>query len=213
MRRAFGFHRPRRAVTAADLAGVPRARKPRLVIPPSPPSRLEVIDGAARFTIDRELYSPNKTLWGSPEQKKRDRDSWGVAIYNAIVLYLAAEGHELTVHDTQRIANRRVPVTQGGRVVVRRLHRAPRQHYALTILREVPKLANFIRDDDNLAFAGKALRDALQAHCVIYEDSRAWLTHPLPIQRVAEDGCYRTIVDVTPWAPPTLSGRSHAAGQ
>ncbi len=192
---------------------MPGARRtPRIVIPKYPPSRLEVVDGAAVFTIERELFSPNKTLWASPMLKKHDRDSWGAAVYNAIVVYLTAEGAVLTVHDTQRLANRRVPVTRpDGRVVLRRVHRAPRQHYRVEIIREVPKLANFIRDDDNLAFAAKALKDALQAHGVIFEDSRGWLTAPLPLQRVAEDGVYRTRITVTPWARPVLSQETRHA--
>ncbi len=144
--------------------------------------------------------------------KKQDRDSWGTAIYNAIVVYLAAEGVALTLHDTQRIANRRMPVTRpDGRISLRRLYRAPQQHYRVEIIREVPKLANFIRDDDNLAFAAKAAKDSLQAHCVIFEDSRAWLTSPLPLQRVAEDGMYRTRITVTPWARPVLSQETRHA--
>ena len=198
------FHRRPRGVV---IPGKPR--KPRLVIPPCPSSRLVVVDGTARFTIDRALHSPNKTFWASPLLKKRDRDSWGVAIYNAIVIYLEAQSQALNTFDRQRIANRPVPVDVTGKRVMRRLHRAPRQVYRVLITREVPSKANFIKDDDNLAFAGKALRDALKAHCVIFEDSREWLVSPDPIQRVAEDGQFRTIVDVTPWAPPRLSGEPY----
>lgn len=210
-----GFHRHRRRIARpANLTtGARPARNRRVEIPPSPRSRLEIVDGGARFTIERELHSPNRTLWKDAGMKVRDRNSWGAAIYNAIVVFFEANGTRLSVYDTQGIANRPRPVLVDGKTVMRRPSRAPAQHYTVLIVREVPKKANFIRDDDNLLFATKGLRDALKAHSVIFEDSRAWLTCPLPIQRVAEDGCYRTIVDVTPWAPPTLSGRSHAADQ
>jgi hypothetical protein len=210
---SFGFPRRRRATAPALPGTAAPKRKPRIVIPPCPASRLEVLDDTARFTIARELFSPNKTLWASSYFKKDDRDSWGVAIFNAIVIYLEANGQALSVIDRQVIANRAVPIDVGGKRVVRRRHRAPQQRYEVRIIREVPKKANFIRDDDNLTFAVKSLLDALKAHCVIYEDSREWLTRPLPIQRVSEDGQYRTIVDVTPWAQPRLSGATHAAGQ
>lgn len=192
------------------------ARRPstrRARVPVHIESRLEILDGVARFTIGRELASPNKTLWKNWRIKSDDRQRWGAAIFNAIVIYLEANGEALSVLDRQVIANRPMPVDVDGKTVMRRLHRAPRQTYRVLIVREVPKKANFIRDDDNLMFASKALRDALKAHSVIYEDSREWLTCPLPIQRVAEDGQYRTIVEVTPWAQPRLSGDIHVAGQ
>lgn len=192
-----------------------RAFRPgrRARVPAHVESRLEVLDGVARFTIGRELASPNKTLWKNWRIKSHDRQVWGTAIFNAIVIYLEANGQALSVLDRQVIANRAVPVDVGGKRIMRRLHRAPQQRCEVRIIREVPKKANFIKDERNLWFSAKHLEDALVAHCVIYDDSREWVTSPLPIQRVSEDGQYRTIVDVTPWAEPRLSGRSHAAGQ
>jgi Holliday junction resolvase RusA-like endonuclease len=66
----------------------------------------------------------------------------------------------------------------------------------VTVERHVPSGRNFIRDDDNLMFATKPVRDALKRLGYIKGDSRVWLEHPLPTQHVSEDGRDWTIVRI-----------------
>jgi hypothetical protein len=64
----------------------------------------------------------------------------------------------------------------------------------VTVERQVPSGRNFIRDDDNLVFSTKPLRDALVRQGLIHDDSRKWLEHPTPTQSVSADGNDYTIV-------------------
>lgn len=66
----------------------------------------------------------------------------------------------------------------------------------VTVERHVPSGRNFIRDDDNLMFATKPVRDALKRLGYIKGDSRVWLEHPLPTQHVSADGTDYTIVTI-----------------
>jgi hypothetical protein len=81
----------------------------------------------------------------------------------------------------------------------RRRRRGPvpgRMRVAIT--REVPSRRNFIRDDDNLRFSCKPLLDALKRAGYIKDDSRTWIELPTPLQALAADGGYWTVVTLTP---------------
>lgn len=68
----------------------------------------------------------------------------------------------------------------------------------VTVERHVPSERNFIRDDDNLVYSTKPLRDALKRLGYIKDDSRKWLELPMPTQHVSEDGSDFTIVTIEP---------------
>lgn len=75
-------------------------------------------------------------------------------------------------------------------------YEAPKQR--VDVERHVPSARNFIRDDDNLRFSVKPLLDALKRQGYIRNDSRKWLVHPTPTQRVSLDGKDWTVVRISP---------------
>lgn len=73
--------------------------------------------------------------------------------------------------------------------------------------RYVVSAREYIRDDDNLAFAPKPLYDALKRARVIHDDRRGWLSMGPVQQRVAPDGRPRTVVILSPTKPEAGHGR------
>ncbi len=64
----------------------------------------------------------------------------------------------------------------------------------LTVTRLVPSARQFIRDDDNLAFALKPLADALKRLHLIVDDSRVWLDATVTQERSADGKAYTRLV-------------------
>lgn len=120
------------------------------------------------LTIERELKSPNRWNGAHWRVKHRESQDWEVALWAAIG---AHSGVGSVRKPSERLLEER------RRVVV---------------VRQVPSLRNFIRDDDNLRFATKPLNDALKRLGLIRDDSRKWLEQTLPTQEVSTDGKYYT---------------------
>lgn len=152
-------------------------------------------DRTALVRVNRELQSPNKTLWAHWRRKMADRHAWEEALAQAYAVACSVA----SPHGLQLAANA-LPGTK--RV-------APPQRYTVRIRRLVPRRACFIRDDDNLMFAAKGLRDALKALGFIYDDARAWLEQPPIEQRVSADGRWWTEIEITPWVWPLGPGAIH----
>lgn len=70
----------------------------------------------------------------------------------------------------------------------------------VTVERHVPTRRNFIKDDDNLVYSTKPLRDALKRLGYIRDDSRKWLDQPMPTQHVSQDGKDYTVITIEPAA-------------
>lgn len=62
----------------------------------------------------------------------------------------------------------------------------------VSVIREVPNVNHFIRDDDNLRFSVKPLLDALKRQGLIVDDSREHIELTMPEQKVSVDGQHWT---------------------
>jgi hypothetical protein len=60
----------------------------------------------------------------------------------------------------------------------------------------VPHTRNFLKDDDNLAFCGKSLLDAMKRVGMLTDDKREYLDLPRPTQAVSADGTYTTVIEI-----------------
>ncbi|HXG70572.1 MAG TPA: hypothetical protein VNJ04_08170 [Gemmatimonadaceae bacterium] len=140
-------------------------------------------DAHWELRIERELKSPNKTLWAHWRLKQAERQAWEAAVLLAIARY----GGMAVVAGAQlvRLAGVSLFVAAGAR---------ERRRVVLTRL--VPSVRNFIRDDDNLSFSGKPVFDALKRIGLLYEDKREFLDAPRPSQVVSPDGRYLTVIEI-----------------
>lgn len=145
-------------------------------------------DAHWELRILRELKSPNKTYWAHWRLKQADRQAWEVAIELAIAKFGGME-----VAAGAQILRRAGLSLFVGRDAKRQLVKERRR---VTVHRLVPSLRNFIKDDDNLAFAIKPLCDALKRVGLIYEDKREYLDAPRPSQAVSPDGIYTTVIEI-----------------
>lgn len=155
-------------------------------------------DAHWEVVVEREMKTPNRT--GFTWQRRREKEAWIVALEAAAQRYAGVESTAGLALIKQRLSLF-VPV---GRKERRRV----------AIVREVPHVRRFIRDDDNLAFAGKQLRDAMKIVGLIYEDSRLWIdADPLPVQRVSSDGKFRVVIELqrVPPLPPSARPRKRPA--
>lgn len=87
------------------------------------------------------------------------------------------------------------------------LDRAPRcgDRMAIQVVRLVPSVREFLRDDDNAAFSCKQLGDALQDVGLIKEDRREWLTPAPLLQDVSPIGRPVTLFILRPRTPAPLT--------
>lgn len=129
------------------------------------------------FRVARELISPNKwrAHWAKGHQLMK---WWHDALTTALV---AASGS----------ASRARFLSEGG---------FPKQtaKVRVEVIRQVPSRRNFIRDDDDLRYTTKPLNDALKHAGLIRDDNRKWMEQGMPVQELAPDGHYWTIVRITP---------------
>jgi hypothetical protein len=188
------MRRGRMARTTIRTAGRPRRTKP---IPDGFLRQLG--DRHWELRIHRELKSPNKTLWAHWRMKQAERQAWELVLLTAIARYggmeTAAGAHLLRRSLSLFVA---AGVKERRRVVLTRL---------------VPSTRNFIRDDDNLAFVGKPLFDAMKRIGLLYEDKREYLDAARPTQAVSPEKIYTTVIEiqtvpmtVTPAAPSAAAG-------
>lgn len=135
-------------------------------------------DGAIVVTLPYRLESPNATVWKHWRVKQREKKAWAARLRLALLqgrrLSADALAHPIAILGLP-------PVTRRRRV---------------RIVREVPSRRNFIRDDDNLAFAGKHLLDALAEIGLIKDDARAWCELVRPEQKVSDDKRDRVVIRV-----------------
>lgn len=127
--------------------------------------------------IPRRLESPNATRGGHWRVRHRLSQTWELEI-----------GMASTV----------LAVTQGNLMVQTLRKFGAHEKMRVTVERHVPSGRNFIRDDDNLVYSTKPLRDALKRMGYIKDDSRKWLELPMPTQHVSEDGSDYTVITIAP---------------
>jgi hypothetical protein len=133
--------------------------------------------GGWHLRIGLPLLSGNHQAGAHWATRDRDRVAWDVALQNALIV----------------AANVRTwPEYQRLRV------KAPKVRMGLVLTREVPSRRNFIRDDDDLMWSAKRLRDAMKANRLFFDDSRKWLDYGLPLQEVSADGQYWTDIVIAP---------------
>jgi hypothetical protein len=156
-------------------------------------------DGQWRLRIGRELKSPNKTLWAHWRIKQRERQDWERALELA-----AAEWAGVTTIAGLQLLKRSLQLFLGA---------GQKERRRVVVTRLVPSTRNFIKDDDNLAYAGKHLFDAMKRVGLIFEDKREWLDAPRPTQAVSPDGTYTTVIEITRLGTTALkTGSAIAAG-
>jgi hypothetical protein len=126
------------------------------------------------LTVARELKSPNKWQGRHWRYKHRESQDWEVALWAAI-------GAVAGCGSVRKPSERRL-----------------QERRRVSVVRQVPSLRNFIRDDDNLRFATKPLNDALKRLGLIHDDSRKWLEQVTPTQEVSSDGKYYTRIVIEP---------------
>jgi hypothetical protein len=129
--------------------------------------------------IPRRLESPNTWNGRHWRVKYRISQEWEQSIWIQAAML---RGRPPTVQEIAR----------------RHLCGADRRKMRVTVERQVPSRRNFIRDDDNLRFSVKPLMDSLKRQGYVYDDSRKWLEHPTPTQRVSDDGMDWTIITIEP---------------
>lgn len=150
--------------------------------------------------IDRELKSPNKTLWAHWRLKMREREDWEQALTFASVTYAGM-------------------TTAAGLGLVKRslslfIAEGAKERRTVAVVREVPSTRHFIRDDDNLAFSVKPLFDAMKRVGMITDDKREFLRAAPTVQRVASDGAMHTAIELKRGFDDALvaSKTAHAGG-
>lgn len=144
-------------------------------------------DGAWILVIPKKLDSPNQTIWGHWRKLSAAKKAWEQWIWATVA---RVEGC-------------------ASRFALQELQRAPacRVRMTLTVLRFVPSVRNFIKDDDNLAFSIKHANDALKAVQLVRDDNRDWLQVSLPIQDVSPiAGCPVTVFILRPEIPALFAG-------
>lgn len=134
--------------------------------------------------IQRELKSPNRTLWAHWRVKSREKREWRAAMVNAFISSLG-------------VPMARQMLTAKSGLVVDPGPRCERR-MRVSIERRCPSTRNFIRDDDNLLFSTKHIVDALRDLGLIRDDDRQWCERPLPTQVVSPDGTFWTVIVVEP---------------
>ena len=137
------------------------------------------------LVIPKKLESPNKTVWGHWRALSRERKAWDGLLRVAI-----ANAH--------------------GRLSTTGLREsgawsAPTERMRLTVFRFVASRRQFIRDDDNLAFALKHANDALKSVGLVRDDDRAWLAQSLPQQDLSPIAGHPVTVFVLQPDPSTRS--------
>lgn len=142
--------------------------------------------GCIEIRIQRKLRSPNEILGRHWREKSRERKQWQAHIVNALVLSCGHAAASALLKPDALLG------AKGGCVVRRRVD----------VIRYVPKKANFIRDDDNLAFAVKPLLDALKHAGLIRDDRRRWIELPLPTQEISNDGTFWTWIAINDTTTP-----------
>lgn len=133
------------------------------------------------FRIPRELKSPNKTLWAHWRLKQAERQAWE----ETLLLAVASYGGMDTVAGAQFLRSLSVFVDPRRR-----------ERRRVVITRFVPHTRNYVKDDDNLAFCGKPLFDAMKRVGMLSDDKRELLDAPRPVQAVSADGAYLTVIEL-----------------
>jgi hypothetical protein len=138
-------------------------------------------DGALQFWIAKELESPNRHRGGHWSTRHKVSQAWERAIASAVGKSWTSWSLITGQHRTPKRGMKPTYARERRRVVIER---------------HVPSRRRFIKDDDNLAFSSKEIRDALKRLGLICEDSRAWLECPAPEQKVSDDGAFWTVVTI-----------------
>lgn len=132
------------------------------------------------ITVNRELKSPN--VWQGRHWRVKHRET--VAWETEIAVEMLTENNRSSLIAILYLMNSFKP------------KRVCDEKRRVAVVRGVPSLRNFIRDDDNLRFSVKPLLDALKRLGLIHDDSRKWLDHETPTQEVSSDGKYFTRIHI-----------------
>lgn len=138
-----------------------------------------------RLRMPRELVSPNRWQGRHWRVKHRLSQEWEKAIGYAFYEQIAGAPRDFGTALGCAIGPRKWEGLVVGKMRLR-------------VERHVPSARRFIRDDDNLRFSVKPLLDALKRQGYIRNDSRKWLEHDTPTQRVSDDGQCWTIIELEP---------------
>jgi len=153
--------------------------KPR---PPLPATSVRQLGEAHwEIRIACELKSPNRSIWGGRWALRAVREGWE----RALLIAIARHGGMDTAAGAQFLRSLSVFVDA---------RRPERRRVVLTRL--VPHARNFLKDDDNLAFCGKSLLDAMKRVGMLSDDKREWLELPRPMQAVSPLGIYTTVIEI-----------------
>lgn len=147
--------------------------------------------------MPRRLESPNTWNGRHWRVKHRLSQDWEKAIAGALLDHMVQRAREDGMKDARPDFPTALMAVLGPRGIARvEKGELKALRKRVQVERCVPSFRNFIRDDDNLRASVKPLLDALKRQGYIYNDSRKWLDHPTPTQRISDDGKDWTIVTI-----------------
>lgn len=144
---------------------------------------LELAGGAWWLLLARNLSSPNRWLWRSWADKRRERRAWRDLILATLI---DAIGSRRALELLPRRSG--VPGARGAGCQVR---------MRVWVTRLAPR-RQWLRDADNLLFATKFLVDALVELGLLRDDDLTWSVRTQPLQ--AEAGGAWTVIYLEPAA-------------
>jgi hypothetical protein len=153
--------------------------KPRQPLPAT--SVRQIGEAHWELRIGCELKSPNRSIWGGRWALRAVREGWE----RALLIAIARHGGMDTVAGAQFLRSLSVFVDR---------QRPERRRVVLTRL--VPSARNFVKDEDNRAYLGKSLFDAMKRVGMLTDDKRELLDAPIPTQAVSPDGTYTTVIEI-----------------
>ncbi|HVL65765.1 MAG TPA: hypothetical protein VM364_00755 [Vicinamibacterales bacterium] len=143
--------------------------------------RLEfVAPGSWIFRIPREVRSLNATMWGHWRNAQREREGWEHELAGAIAAYVVLRGLD-GWRPGERVAQQQLV----GR----------REYRRVQVLRLIPSARHRL-DPGNRRACDKHLVDAMKRVGLITNDNAKWLEHGEPLEMVAPDGKFWTVIQL-----------------
>ncbi len=144
--------------------------------------------------------------WALPLGWTDERDAWVLAMPKKLDSPNRHRAHWSVLNSAratwERLIWATVAKTRGcaSATWLKEMGRAPQcgQHMAVQVIRLVPSVRQFIKDDDNRAYSAKPVHDSLKRVGLIKEDRREWLTASTIVQDVSPFAVPITVVILWP---------------
>ena len=132
------------------------------------------------FRIPREVRSLNATMWGHWRNAQAEREKWEMDFSGAIAGFVAL---------------RSVEGWAAGEREAQRQLLGQRERRRVQVARLIPSRRNVL-DPGNRRACDKHLVDAMKRVGLIHNDNTAWLDHREPIEEIAPDGKWWTVIQL-----------------